>query len=371
MIDRIVLNIPHTSKAFPSGEKARWEGRIDTYIDHWTDTATDWLFATASLADPRIHPVVFPWSRFYCDAGRLKEDPLEERGQGIVYSRFEECRRNLADGEKEGIVTRWYDSHVENLRGELTPTSLLVDCHSFPPDLSDADVFIGVNGDWSAPGTELVSDIFEKRGYKAAVKTSDAKVFSPEMPFRYPAVMVDLNKGTYLGENGDLDLKKASKLKDAIGAMYSMILDDERALLEVYKNNFPLLYRNRERIWENPRMACSEVMGFRILGKTRVSLGAVLKAVEDGGGLFRKGSGVICYYFGSPLTGTTVNRVVDLRTGRISTLKDSGFIHKSVAITRALKTFPALRSGTLPLNVIIEKLATSEREQDVRSRPRG
>ena len=29
MIDRIVLNIPHSSKAFPSGAKERWTGNID------------------------------------------------------------------------------------------------------------------------------------------------------------------------------------------------------------------------------------------------------------------------------------------------------------------------------------------------------
>ena len=361
MIDRIVLNIPHASKAFPLGEKARWEGGIDTYIDRWTDTATDWLFATASLTDPRIHPVVFPWSRFFCDVERLKDDPLDERGQGIVYSRFEGCRREMTGGERDDIISRWYDSHMENLRRELTPSSLLVDCYSFPPELSDVDVCIGVNGDWSAPGKELVSrvsDPFERRGYKVGVNTPYANSFAPHMPFHYPSVMIEVNKGTYLDGNGELDLKKATKLKEAIGEMYSMILDDELALLEIYKNSFPLLFRNRERIWSDPRMACSEVVGFRILGKMHVSLGAVLKAIEDGGDLFRYGpDGVVCYFAGNPMTGATTNRVADLRTGRVSTRKDGSFHARAVAIRSALRTYPVSRKGTLPLTVIIGKLS--------------
>lgn len=293
MIDRIVLNI------------------LD---DRLTGTATDWLFATASLGDPRIRPV------------------------------FHEN-----------------DASVADIRRELTPSSLLVDCHSFPPELSDVDVCIGVNGDWSAPGKELVSrvsDPFERRGYKVGVNTPYANSFAPHMPFHYPSVMIEVNKGTYLDGNGELDLKKATKLKEAIGEMYSMILDDELALLEIYKNSFPLLFRNRERIWSDPRMACSEVVGFRILGKMHVSLGAILRAIEDSGDLFRYGpDGVVCYFAGNPMTGTTTNRVADLRTGRVSTRKDGSFHARAVAIRSALRTYPVSRKGTLPLTVIIGKLS--------------
>lgn len=34
---------------------------------------------------------------------------------------------------------------------ELSPASFLIDCHSFPPDLSDVEVCVGVNDDWSRP----------------------------------------------------------------------------------------------------------------------------------------------------------------------------------------------------------------------------
>lgn len=82
MIERIVLNIPHSSDAFPEGCKGSWEDGVDEHIRRWTDWETDRLFGAASLADRRIRPVVFPWSRFFCDVERLENDPLESVGQG-------------------------------------------------------------------------------------------------------------------------------------------------------------------------------------------------------------------------------------------------------------------------------------------------
>lgn len=78
MIDRIVLDIPHSSSEFPGFAKANWEPGIDEHIQRWTDWGTNHLFGMPSLKDPRIHPVVFPWSRFFCDVKRLENDTLEK-----------------------------------------------------------------------------------------------------------------------------------------------------------------------------------------------------------------------------------------------------------------------------------------------------
>jgi putative restriction endonuclease len=37
------------------------------------------------------------------------------------------------------------------LRYNLCPDALLLDCHSFPSELSDVDICIGFNEDWSKP----------------------------------------------------------------------------------------------------------------------------------------------------------------------------------------------------------------------------
>lgn len=94
MIDSIVLNIPHSSSEFPGTAKDGWENGIDEHIQRWTDWGTDRLFGMASSMDPRIHPVTFPWSRFFCDVERLENDPLEKNRSGHRLFIF---RRNRAE----------------------------------------------------------------------------------------------------------------------------------------------------------------------------------------------------------------------------------------------------------------------------------
>ena len=80
-IERIVLHIPHASPVLPFG-RSGWEGGIEAEIVRWTDWYTDWLFASSSRLDPLIVSVAYPFSRFFCDAERLEEDPLETVGEG-------------------------------------------------------------------------------------------------------------------------------------------------------------------------------------------------------------------------------------------------------------------------------------------------
>lgn len=90
-------------------------------------------------------------------------------GQGIVYSSFEGIGRNITGTEKEIIYRLYYLGHKAAVIKELTPSSILIDCHSFPSDLSDVEVCIGFNDDWSMPDKDLLSQIesmFRSRGYK-------------------------------------------------------------------------------------------------------------------------------------------------------------------------------------------------------------
>jgi len=227
MTDRIVLNIPHSSDAFPYG-KDRWGDGIEKEIRRWTDWHTDRLFSRPE--DSRIVPVVFPWSRFFCDVERLENDPLEQKGQGIVYSSYNGIERHLAPEEALSIRRNHYDDHIAKLRSALTPGSFLLDCHSFPSDLSDIDVCIGVNEDWSRPATDLVDRImrgFGDAGYRTALNRPYSNSVSPKMPFRYPSLMVELNKRTYMEDDVQLDGEKAGRLMDVIDRALSLILDGE------------------------------------------------------------------------------------------------------------------------------------------------
>ena len=75
---RIVLFIPHSSDNL---DRSEWTGDIDAAIDRWTDWHTDKLFRSD---DDRVKSVVFPYSRFYCDAERLIEQFMLTANEAVA-----------------------------------------------------------------------------------------------------------------------------------------------------------------------------------------------------------------------------------------------------------------------------------------------
>ncbi len=114
---------------------------------------TDYLFH--GLQDSRIRTVRFPYSRFIVDAERLWNDPMESIGQGIVYKEFEDYRRTIPSDQEQHLLNLWH-WHQDRLRQALQEGALLLDCHSFPDDLSDVDICIGYNEDWSKPSHDII-----------------------------------------------------------------------------------------------------------------------------------------------------------------------------------------------------------------------
>ncbi len=229
-IERIVLHIPHASPVLPFG-RAGWDAGIEREIARWTDWHTGWLFGSSSLADPRIVPVAYPFSRFFCDVERLEDDPLETVGQGRVYRRFGSLERTLPE-EELAFALGSYAEHRKRLVGALSaggPGTLLVDCHSFPADLSDVDVCIGVNDDWSRPDEALIEKVVEhfiSRGYSTAVNAPYSNSVSPEAGFRYASLMIELNKRTYLQGISEMDMRKALSVRESIGEFFRLALED-------------------------------------------------------------------------------------------------------------------------------------------------
>ena len=222
----IVLNIPHASTAFPSG-KSGWDDGIDSEILRWTDWYTDWLFASASRLDRRIVPVQFPFSRFFCDAERLVDDPLMTVGQGLVYERFNGLNRGISTADRI-FAERCHSEHRERLRRAITgENTLLIDCHSFPLDLSDVDVCIGVNDDWSRPGDAILERIllyFKKSGFKAKVNDPYSNSIIPDCGFPYTSMMLEVNKKTYLASDRQMDYGRAYALRNCLeGFLISML----------------------------------------------------------------------------------------------------------------------------------------------------
>lgn len=99
------------------------------------------------------------------------------------------------------------------------------------------------------------------------------------------------------------------------------IRKDRQALSEHFASSFRLLYANRDRIWSDPRLYGADV-GVTTYGNNgKGGLGAVLYAIDAHPGLFHVGDTRVINFYGSPLSGTTVNKAVDILTGRVSSLR--------------------------------------------------
>ena len=227
MYNRVVLNIPHASPVLPFGT-AGWDEGVRREIGRWTDWYTDWLFAPASRLASRIVPVAYPFSRFFCDVERLVDDPLESVGQGIVYERFGFLQRTVTAAER-AFAMRSYEEHHDRLRKAITgEETLLVDCHSFPPDLSDIEVCIGINDDWSRPDERILQVIlehFRKAGYRTEINVPYSNSVSPACGIRYESLMIELNKRLYMNADGTLLESRASRLRSVLEGCFRAVLD--------------------------------------------------------------------------------------------------------------------------------------------------
>lgn len=225
-IERIVLHIPHASPVLPFG-RSGWEEGIDEEIVRWTDWYTDWLFASASRLDARIIPVSYPFSRFFCDVERLEDDPLEAVGQGIIYERFGSLRRTVAVEERE-FAMQSYREHQDRLRRAITgKDTLLVDCHSFPSELSDVNICIGINEDWSRPEDwmqETVLGQLRERGYRTEINVPYSNSVNPDCVFRYRSFMIEVNKDLYLDDGNGLRTEQAEMLRSALEELFQSLL---------------------------------------------------------------------------------------------------------------------------------------------------
>lgn len=214
----IVLNIPHSSDdgVLSSG----WGRDVMPFVDRWTDWHTDVIFGSG---DRRILSVVFDHSRFVCDVERLIGDEKEKEGQGIIYEYFGEAKRDMSKIDRNWIMGMYY-LHRNRLGKCLTDTSLLIDCHSFPSDISDVDICIGFNDDWSKPDCNILSllhEHFSENGYSVSYNNPYSNSIAPETGFTYKSVMIDINKRTYMnGAKTDI-----TKIRKTILNLYDKILN--------------------------------------------------------------------------------------------------------------------------------------------------
>lgn len=199
----IILNIPHSStQGIFDKEIGGWTPNphfVNDCVNRWTDWWTDMLFQTDN---ENVKSFVFPYSRFVCDVERLENDPLEENGQGILYTSFDGYRRKELSVDAKELLLGTRTEHLAKMGKVLTADSVLLDCHSFPSDLSDVDICIGFNDDWSYNGkvVDCIIATFKKHGYKVGVNEPYSNSLTPETNFPYASVMIEVNKKVYMNE---------------------------------------------------------------------------------------------------------------------------------------------------------------------------
>lgn len=233
MYKRLVLNEPHASiEGLYDNGLSFWniDSRfLNDVVIKWTDWHTDFLFR--GVEDERIRTVRFPYSRFIVDAERLWDDPMESIGQGIVYREFDGYTRRPSEIAEKKLLGLW-KWHQTRLSSQLCEGALLLDCHSFPSHLSDVDICIGYNEDWSKPDSRTIErtvNYFEDAGYKVGVNYPYSNSETPVCPFRYHSMMLEVNKKAYLRKDSILlstDSSYKSNLSEVIGRLMTRLLDD-------------------------------------------------------------------------------------------------------------------------------------------------
>ena len=216
----IVLFIPHSSDKL---DKSSWSGNIDRAVDRWTDWHTDKIF---NSDEERVKKLIVPFSRFYCDTERLVDDPMESIGQGIAYTKIEGCTRKLSEQQKEEIHNAYSDIH-EQLEALAESGSLIIDCHSFPSDLSpDTDICVGFNNDDSYPSDEIIHIVvehFRREGFKVGI--NDPYSNAMRVKASIPTFMIEFNKDVYLRSDGKTLKEDWKYINTLIQSLYQKLLE--------------------------------------------------------------------------------------------------------------------------------------------------
>lgn len=235
MYQNIVLNIPHNSRLIPP-TLARWEGHphpkeLEEKSFYLIDYFTLILFSPG-IHNPRVYNINSSLHRMIVDMERMPNDPLEDKGFGIVSQWAldwygEEFRTRAM--ELYSNYHRWAKDTINTL-----DHTLLIDCHSFsahptplcecPPDI---DICIGWNEDETKPSLEvldLVVSYFTNLSYSVGLNEpfSNSKTFPGA--HNYHSLMIEINKRCYMNEETVEKTEGFFKMQKELFELYEKLL---------------------------------------------------------------------------------------------------------------------------------------------------
>ena len=122
-----------------------------------------------------------------------------------------------------------YNAYIGNMALAITDDTCVIDCHSFPSDLSDiVDICIGFNDDDSKPSDELlneVTNIFTDAGFNVDWNSPYSNSITPSHNGKYKSFMIEVNKKLYMDENTlEIYTPGFDRVNRAINKVYSLLL---------------------------------------------------------------------------------------------------------------------------------------------------
>lgn len=120
-----------------------------------------------------------------------------------------------------------YHDYIRGVKESLTKESILIDCHSFPQELSDVDVCIGFNEDWSKPEQETINMIASKfidTGYRVGINEPYSNSLSPASAFPYHSIMIEVNKRIYMNSETFQLLPEVERFTRTVNDIYAALL---------------------------------------------------------------------------------------------------------------------------------------------------
>lgn len=268
-------------------------------------------------------------------------------------------------GSALGGLTRWLFTtpamadpriHAGNPAEELTRTSILVDCRLLPRGVVNSDIYLGERfrlADPARGSLEEMEATFRILAFNVATGKPLAGAFIPKMGFRYPYVMIAVNEEVCLDDRGELDMRRAERVRRALEQVYWDLL--EPSIITAAKANAKLLLASRERILQDRRMSSCWMGAGRFGSQSNYSLGAWLYAIEKCPEKFVEGDYVCTSFSGSPGTGFTVRVMVNIHNGTQKLVRGGGFWKMHKTLEEGSRLYPTDKNA-LPMTIVVEML---------------
>ena len=180
------------------------------------------------------------------------------------------------------------DARVVSIKGstnaENNITSVRIICYYFSEKKCKKDILIDYHCFHS-----LEMDRMLNQRIKATIsgEFTVANKRLIDYPSRKRSICIGVRKEMLLDTDGQMKMDAALKMRNMAECLYKELLDGETNLHNIFMQNFPLLFRNRELIYKTPQYYCSIIgtsfcrsSGTYNIGNRKVMLGSMLRAYE-------------------------------------------------------------------------------------------